>query len=149
MRAPAHSPLTAREALEIVGRMSELGPLEQSVLDQVWRAGREVTVREVVAVLPRRLAYTTIMTTLERLFRKGLVSRRKEGRAFRYAPCTSREQFTASMVHRWLDRLVGRGPVRPLLASLVDALEEHEADALPELQRLVEAKERATKGRSR
>jgi predicted transcriptional regulator len=129
--------------------MSELGPLEQSVLDQVWRAGHEVTVRDVVAALPRRLAYTTIMTTLDRLHRKGLLARRKDGRAFRYAPCTSREQFTAGVVRRWFDRLVGRGPVRPLLASLVDAIEEHEADLLPELQRLVEEKERAAKGRRR
>jgi predicted transcriptional regulator len=129
--------------------MSDLGPLERNVLEQVWRAGREVTVREVVAALPEPLAYTTILTTLDRLHRKGLVARRKEGRAFRYTPSTSREQFTAGLVRRWLDRLIGRGPVRPLLASLVDALEEHEAGLLPELQRLVEEKERASKGRRR
>jgi predicted transcriptional regulator len=129
--------------------MGDLGPLEQSVLEQVWRASRDVTVRDVMTALPRSLAYTTIMTTLERLHRKGLVARRKEGRAFRYAPASSREQFTASLVRRWLDRLVGRGPVRPILASLVDALEEHEAGLLPELQRLVEEKERALKGRRR
>jgi predicted transcriptional regulator len=127
--------------------MGELGPLEQSVLDQLWRAGRELSVRQVVGALPRRLAYTTVMTTLDRLHRKGLLSRRKEGRAFLYAPCTSREQFTAGVVRRWLDRLVGKGPVRPLLASLVDAIDQHEADLLPELQRLVEEKERAAKGR--
>jgi predicted transcriptional regulator len=129
--------------------MADLGPLEQGILEQVWRAAREVTVREVMAAMPRPLAYTTVMTTLERLHRKGVVSRRKVGRAFLYAPATSPEQFTAGLVRRWLGRLAGRGAVRPLLASLVDAIGEHEASLLPELQRLVEEKERATRGRRR
>ena len=123
----------------------DLGPLERSVLEQVWRAGAEVTVREVVDALPRRLAYTTVMTTLDRLHRKGLLSRRKEGRAFRYESRSTREQFAAGLLRRWLDRLAGRGPVRPLLASLVDAVGEHDAALLPELQRLVREKERAAK----
>jgi predicted transcriptional regulator len=127
----------------------DLGPLERAVLEQVWRGAGEVTVREVTAALPRRLAYTTVMTTLDRLHRKGLLSRRKDGRAFRYAPRSTPEQFAAGILRRWLDRLAGRGPVRPLLASLVDAVGEHDAALLPELQRLVREKERAAKSRRR
>lgn len=122
-----------------------LGPLEETVLEQVWRYGREASVREVAAALPRALAYTTVMTTLDRLYRKGLLSRRKEGRAFLYASRTTREQFTAGFLRRWLDRLAGRGTVRPVLASLVEAVGEHDAALLPELQRLVRERERALK----
>jgi predicted transcriptional regulator len=125
----------------------DLGPLERAVLEQVWRAAGEVTVRDVTGALPRRLAYTTVMTTLDRLHRKGLLSRRKDGRAFRYAPRSTPEQFAAGILRRCLDRLMGRGPVRPLLASLVDAVGEHDAALLPELQRLVRQKERAAKAR--
>jgi predicted transcriptional regulator len=125
----------------------DLGPLERAVLEQVWRAAGEVTVRDVTGALPRRLAYTTVMTTLDRLHRKGLLSRRKDGRAFRYASRSTPEQFAAGILRRWLDRLAGRGPVRPLLASLVDAVGEHDAALLPELQRLVREKERAAKAR--
>ena len=115
----------------------DLGPLEESVLEQVWRSASEVSVRDVAAALPRALAYTTVMTTLDRLYRKGLLTRRKEGRAFLYASRTTREQFTAGFLRRWLDRLAGRGAVRPVLASLVEAVGEHDAALLPELQRLV------------
>ena len=124
----------------------DLGPLERAVLEQVWRADAEVTVREVAQALPRPLAYTTVMTTLDRLHRKGLLSRRKDGRAFRYAPRGTPEQFAAGLLRRWLDRL-GRRRVQPLLASLVDAVGEHDAALLPELQRLVREKERAARGR--
>jgi predicted transcriptional regulator len=127
----------------------DLGPLERSVLEQVWRSTGEVTVRDVAAVLPRPLAYTTVMTTLDRLYRKGLLSRRMEGRAFRYAPRATREQFAAGVLRRWFERLAGRGPVRPLLASLVDAVGDHDAELLPELQRLVREKQRARKDRPR
>ena len=113
------------------------------------KAWGEVTVREVAALLPRPLAYTTVMTTLDRLYRKGLLSRRMEGRAFRYAPRATREQFAAGVLPRWFDRLAGRGPVRPLLASLVDAVGDHDAELLPELQRLVRQKQRARKDRTR
>lgn len=115
------------------------------MLEQVWRSGREISVRDVAAALPRPLAYTTVMTTLDRLHRKGLLVRRKEGRAFLYAPRTTRGPFTAGFLRRWLDRLAGRGAVRPLLVSLVDAVGEHDAALLPELQRLVRDRQRTLK----
>ncbi|HEY7510053.1 MAG TPA: BlaI/MecI/CopY family transcriptional regulator [Vicinamibacteria bacterium] len=127
----------------------DLGPLERVVLEQVWKGAGDVTVREVSAGLPRPLAYTTVMTTLDRLYRKGLLSRRKDGRAFRYAARSTPEQFATGLLRRWLGRLAGGGPVRPLLASLVDAVSEHDAALLPELERLVRAKERAARGRKR
>ena len=56
-----------------------LGRLEREVMDVVWTPATKHTVRDVQARLPRKAAYTTVMTTLDRLFKKGLVSRRREG----------------------------------------------------------------------
>ena len=69
-----------------------LGPLEQRVLDALW-ARRSATVRELLENSYPELAYTTVMTTLDRLFKKGLLTRSEEGRAFRYAPRFSREEM--------------------------------------------------------
>ena len=62
-----------------------LGPLEVTVMEILWARG-ESNVRDVVDRLDRPLAYTTVMTTLDRLFKKGLLARRKSDRAFIYSP---------------------------------------------------------------
>lgn len=123
----------------------DLGPLEERVLDVLWRSRRGLSVREVRRTLGNGLAYTTVMTTLDRLYKKGLLERQRDGRAFRYAARTSREALAAGALRRWLDRLLGRGPARPILASLVDAVGEHDRALLPELTRLVREKERAAR----
>lgn len=91
------------------------------------------------------LAYTTVMTTLDRLFKKGLLERRRSGRAFRYAPHTSREALAAGFLRQWLRRLLPGAPARLLLVSFVDAVGEHDRELLAELERLVRDKERAMK----
>lgn len=113
------------------------------MLDLLWRSSGERTVREVQEGLEGALAYTTVMTTLDRLYKKGLLERRREGLAFLYAPGASREDFAAGLLKGALDRLLGRGSVEPLLASFVDAVSEHDRELLPELERLVRSKERA------
>jgi predicted transcriptional regulator len=125
----------------------DLGPLEERVLELLWRSGKRLSVREVRLLLADGLAYTTVMTTLDRLYKKGVLARQREGRAFRYAARTSREAFAARALRRWLDRLLGRGPARPILASLVDAVGEHDRALLPELERLVREKGRAGRRR--
>lgn len=127
--------------------MKDLGPLEQRVLELLWRSTSGRTVRKVQEGIGGALAYTTVMTTLDRLYKKGLLSRRREGQAFSYSPGKSREDFAASLLRKGLDRLFGRGSARPLLASFVDAVSEHDRALLPELERLVRNKERALRGR--
>ena len=122
----------------------EIGPLEERVLELLWRSG-ERSVRDVRDELGGALAYTTVMTTLDRLYKKGLLDRRRSGRAFLYAPRASREAVAASALRRALARLLPRTPARPLLASFVDAVGEHDRALLAELERLVRAKERALK----
>lgn len=78
-----------------------LGELENAVMTRVWRWNRPVTVREVLLDLrtERDIAYTTVMTVLDKLYRKGWLRREREGRAYRYAPVSSREAYTASLMN--------------------------------------------------
>lgn len=69
-------------------------------MSRLWSADRPVLVREVMAVLreDREIAYTTVMTVLENLRRKGIVDRTKDGRAYRYQPRLSREEYAAALM---------------------------------------------------
>jgi len=103
-------------------------------MDQLWRRG-ESRVQDVVAALDRRLAYTTVMTTLDRLFKKGLLQRRKEDRAFVYSARLTRSEWerrrAAELVTAFL---AGPEPSRHLLLScFLDAVGEQDAALLDEL----------------
>jgi len=65
--------------------VKQLGPLEQRLLQDMWGRGN-ATVRELLQDGDYKIAYTTVMTTLDRLFKKSLLDRVPEGRAFRYTP---------------------------------------------------------------
>jgi len=79
--------------------VKSLGDLERSVMEQLWRNPGTQSVREVHATIGRDLAYTTVMTVLDRLAKKGLVVRERDGRAYRYAAAQSREALVAEMMH--------------------------------------------------
>ena len=121
-----------------------LGRLEREVMEQVWRDGGEVSVRAVHLSLGERMAYTTLMTTLDRLYKKGLLARRKDGRAFLYAPRVSPAELEQGIAQDVMDVLLGRGAqgVEPVLACIVDAVSEHDHELLDELDRLVKEKKR-------
>src|SRR5208283_6124518 len=74
------------------GNPSALGPLEIAVMDILWEQG-ESNVHDVVQKLGRPLAYTTVMTTLDRLYKKGLLSRHKSERAFLYSTRQTRLEW--------------------------------------------------------
>lgn len=78
----------------------QLGELEKLVMDRVWAWEHPVAVREVLEDLQRdrTLAYTTVMTVMDNLHRKGLLTREKEGRAYLYRPAQTREQHTAAFM---------------------------------------------------
>ena len=120
-----------------------LGKLERQVLDEAWRRG-EVSVREVFVVFDEQVAYTTLMTTLDRLYKKKLLERRKDGRAFLYSPALSREEFEHGIREDVIDGLLGHGAegVGPVLACIVDTVSERDRELLDELDRLVKEKKR-------
>jgi predicted transcriptional regulator len=141
MRLPAFRLLGFQRPSDVV--LPALGKLEREVMQFVWRRG-QVSVRDVHEEFTGRIAYTTLMTTLDRLYKKGLLARAKEGRAFRYAPRVSREEFERGIAQDVLDALLGRSPdaVEPVLACIVDAVSEHDRELLDELERLVKEKRR-------
>ncbi len=85
--------------------MSSLGELERRVMDELWSSPAPRSVRDVHAALTRdrELAYTTVMTVLDRLAKKGLVRRESSGRAYLYASVQSREELVADVMHDALD----------------------------------------------
>jgi predicted transcriptional regulator len=122
-----------------------LGRLERQVMDVVWQH-EAVSVRDVQTAMPRRVAYTTVMTTMDRLFKKGMLERERDGRAFRYSAACTRaemERVVASGLLRALLETVGAA--RPMLSNLVDAIGEKDSALLDELEQLVrEKRARAT-----
>jgi predicted transcriptional regulator len=84
--------------------MPRLGELERSVMNVLWDASAPLTVREVLDALGERdLAYTTVMTVLDRLGTKQMVRRERDGRAFHYAPALTRDAATSELLHAALD----------------------------------------------
>jgi predicted transcriptional regulator len=120
----------------------QLGPLEQRMLDTLWARGN-ATVRELVEEGCQDLAYTTVMTTLDRLFKKNLLARTEEGRAFRYTPRVSREELHREVAGQALRQLLDASPSSSLpLSFLVEILGERDAQLLDDLRKLVERKRR-------
>ena len=130
---------SSRELLE-----RSLGALEREVMQLAW-ARPEITVRECCEHLGSDIAYTTVMTTMDRLFKKGLLARRKEGRAFVYRAAATKvevEEAVASELVQSLFQRDGSEPL-PILSFLVDAVSDKDRALLEELERLVREKRRA------
>ena len=115
-------------------------------MEVLWAHG-ESNVHDVVRRLGRPLAYTTVMTTLDRLFKKNLLSRQAEGRAFRYAPRFTREELHRELAGAAFRQLLDASPSSSLpLSYLVEVLTERDAQLLDDLREVVEAKRRQLRG---
>ena len=112
------------------------------MLDGLWVRG-SATVRELVERGCQDLAYTTVMTTLDRLFKKGYLTRSEDGRAFRYAPRFSREELHRQAASHAFRQLLDASPASSLpLSFLVEILGERDEQLLEDLRRLVDRKRR-------
>jgi len=123
---------------------NSLGALERDVMAIAWDRG-EISVRDACARLGSAVAYTTVMTTMDRLFKKRLLARRKVGRAFVYRAAATRDELEGAVATELMQSLVQghRGEPLPLLSSLVDAVSERDRALLDELERLIREKRRA------
>lgn len=121
------------------GLAAHFGTLELRVLDAVWRRGGEVAVRDLQGDFPA-LAYTTLMTTMDRLHRKGVLERRKIGRAFAYRAVSSREELESGFLAKTLRPLLRGASAEPILSFFVEEVSRHDDRLLDELERLVRAK---------
>jgi len=126
-----------------------LGRLEFDLMQILWSRG-ELNVRDVARQLDRPLAYTTVMTTLDRLYKKGLLDRRMPDRAFLYSARLSRQEWERARAENILaDFLAGPHPSRDLLlSSFLDAVGEHDAVLLDELEKKIRTKRRELVRRS-
>ena len=109
--------------------MRQFGELEAVIMDRLWAWGRPALVREVVDDLhkDRQIAYTTVMTVMENLYRKGWLRRQREGRAWRYEPTGSRSGYTAALMS---DALATSTDRRTALAHFVLQMSPHDAELL-------------------
>jgi len=118
-----------------------LGPLEIAVMDILWDRG-ESNVHDVIERLGRPLAYTTVMTTLDRLYKKGLLSRHKSERAFLYSTRQTRLEWEQKRAGEFVAGFLN-GPQAAgemLISCLVEAVGQKDSALLDELERKIRVK---------
>ena len=122
---------------------NSLGSLEREVMALAWERP-EISVREACARMGSAVAYTTVMTTMDRLYKKGFLARRKAGRAFVYRAAASRHEIEDAVATELVHSLLERNATEPLpiLSSLVDAVSDRDRRLLDDLERLVREKRR-------
>ena len=119
----------------------DLGPLERAIMQEIWiRPDAEVAVRDVLASSAGKgLAYTTVMTVLDRLWRKGHLARRRSGRAYMYSAKRTREEHVEALV---TEVLAGAGDRQSALLSFVRSVDDDEFDSLRKAIRQVQRERR-------
>ncbi|MEO8425264.1 MAG: BlaI/MecI/CopY family transcriptional regulator [Actinomycetota bacterium] len=131
------APVVSRGEGRIVPKLTgQLGPLERSIMEVVWDRDDDVTVRDLLDTPDtRELAYTTVMTVMDRLWRKGLLSRGRAGRAYVYRFRITREQYVSGLVGQVLASAQDR---RTVLLGFVRGVSESDREELRKLIRKVE-----------
>jgi predicted transcriptional regulator len=111
--------------------MRRFGELEAVIMDRLWARGRPALVREILDDLSddRALAYTTVMTVMDNLHRKGWLRRERDGRAWRYEPTGSRSGYTAALMKDALESSADR---RRALTHFALQMSPHDAAVLRE-----------------
>jgi predicted transcriptional regulator len=110
------------------------GELEAVIMDRVWEHAEPVTVRELHGEMSadRVIAYTTVMSTMDNLHRKGWLARAKDGKAYRYTATASREEYSARLMR---EALAGGGDTAAVLSHFVAQIGPGESEALREAVR--------------
>ena len=114
--------------------MRGFGDLEAVIMHRVWERGKPVTVRDLFDELSaeRTIAYTTVMSTMDNLHRKGWLGRVKEGKAYRYTATASREEYSARLMR---EALAGGGEAEVVLSHFVAQIDGEESEVLREVVR--------------
>lgn len=120
-----------------------LGKLEQQVMEIVW-CSDPLTVRDVMKRVKGKPAYTTVMTTLDRLFRKKLLARDKDGAAYVYRPVMSRDDYHRAVVEEAVGGLLEEAAA-PVMAAFVDTAAKGGDDNLRQLEQLIASYRKKTK----
>ena len=117
-----------------------LGSLEERIMSILW-SGEPMSVRQVVGTLKKKLAHTTVMTTLDRLYKKGLLARDRDGTAFVYRPAMSRDDFHGKLVEETVGSLLEKS-AGSVLAAFVDTAADLDDENLELLEALIAERRR-------
>lgn len=109
--------------------MRGFGELETVIMDRVWEHGAPVTVREIFDELRREraIAYTTVMSTMDNLHRKGWLARDKDGKAYRYTAVATREEYSARLMR---EAMAEAGDTEAVLSHFVAAMDGEQSQVL-------------------
>lgn len=126
------------------------GPLEIRVLESLWSRTTPSCVRDIQPDFPG-VAYTTLMTTLDRLYRKGTLSRSKMGRAFYYKPKSSQQGLISELAGSTFASMLptDTATLRPIMSLFVDTVGQRDEELLDELEALVRTRRQELKARAR
>jgi predicted transcriptional regulator len=127
--------------------LEQLGALETEVMERAW-THKESSVRDLHQEMKGRLAYTTLMTTLDRLYKKGLLRRRKEGKAYFYSAILSEQQYQESLTQHFFGMVLhDRKNSSAVLSRFVEAVSQTDREMLEQLDEIVKAKRRQLSSR--
>ncbi|MGD9620768.1 MAG: BlaI/MecI/CopY family transcriptional regulator [Mycolicibacterium sp.] len=124
-------------------RVRGFGELEAVIMDRLWDRAETTTVRDIFDEFAavRRIAYTTVMSTMDNLHRKGWLARERVGKAYQYWPTMTREEHTANLMR---DAMDGGGDADLVLTFFLDQLEaEKAAQVQAALRRFAEDRHKA------
>lgn len=109
--------------------MRGFGDLEAAVMDRVWARSGPVTVRDICDNLrgERAIAYTTVMSTMDNLHRKGWLAREKDGKAYRYTAVASRDEYSARLMR---EAMAEAGDTEAVLTHFIAHMDGEESEAL-------------------
>jgi predicted transcriptional regulator len=118
-----------RERAGTEARMHGFGDLEAVLMHRIWDHGGTLTVRDLFEELreERNIAYTTVMSTMDNLHRKGWLTRERDGKAYRYAPVASREEYSARLMR---EAMADAGDTEAVLSHFVAQMDGSESAAL-------------------
>jgi predicted transcriptional regulator len=110
-------------------RVRGFGDLEAVIMDRVWAHDAPVTVRDLFDELQRErpIAYTTVMSTMDNLHRKGWLARERDGKAYRYTAVASREEYSARLMR---EAMAESGDTEAVLSHFVAQMDGTESAAL-------------------
>jgi predicted transcriptional regulator len=116
--------------------LDDLGDLQKTVMEIVWTLG-EASVNQVKTKLARRkLAYTTVLSVMQKLDKAGWLTHREEGRAYVYRPVVTRAEAGRSSLRHFIDRVCGGDPIAMFQHLLDD--QELSAEDLTELRKMID-----------
>jgi predicted transcriptional regulator len=124
---------------------SVFGALETRVLDALWTHDTAQSVRDLHPRFPG-VAYTTLMTTLDRLHRKGVLDREKAGRAFVYRTRYTRDALMSGLAGDALEAVFGgrATELRPILSFFVETVSRDDQESLAALEKLIAERRQAS-----